>query len=72
MDIKNNRGPAFPSHGSMGEVVQTGMSLRDYFAIHATDGDVLAMLVHSHPMKRQEDRYKFSDEMLKARGNNDL
>jgi len=26
---------AFPSHGSMGEVVQEGMTLRDYFAAHA-------------------------------------
>lgn len=28
-------GPAFPSHGSMGEVVEQGMSLRDYFAAAA-------------------------------------
>lgn len=28
-------GPAFPSHGSMGEVVQEGMTLRDRFAIRA-------------------------------------
>lgn len=28
----NDGGPAFPSHGSMGEVVQHGMSLRDWFA----------------------------------------
>jgi hypothetical protein len=26
---------AFPSHGSMGEVAQEGMSLRDYLAAHA-------------------------------------
>ncbi len=25
--------PAFPCHGTMGEVVEEGMSLRDYFAI---------------------------------------
>jgi hypothetical protein len=24
--------PAFPSHGSMGEVVQTGLTKREYFA----------------------------------------
>lgn len=40
---KASGGPAFPSHGSMGEVVQEGMTLRDYFAaaamqrIHAAD-----------------------------------
>lgn len=28
-------GHAFPSHGSMGEVVQEGMTLRDYFAAKA-------------------------------------
>ena len=28
-------GSAFPSHGNMGEVVDAGMSLRDYFAAKA-------------------------------------
>lgn len=28
----NTGGPAFPSHGSMGEVAHEGMTLRDYFA----------------------------------------
>lgn len=28
----DNGGPAFPSHGSMGEVTHEGMSLRDHFA----------------------------------------
>lgn len=28
-------GPAFPSHGTMGEIVQSGMTLRDYFAAKA-------------------------------------
>ncbi len=28
-------GPAFPSHGSMGEVAHEGMTLRDYFIAHA-------------------------------------
>lgn len=30
--------PAFPSHGSMGEVVERGMDLRDYFAAKALAG----------------------------------
>lgn len=34
----NDGGPAFPSHGSMGEVSQEGMSLRDYFAAKAMQG----------------------------------
>ncbi len=38
---------AFPSHGTMGEVIQEGMTLRDYFAIHAptpTSQDVELLL----------------------------
>lgn len=31
---------AFPSHGSMGEVVQEGMTLRDYFAARASEEDI--------------------------------
>ena len=31
---KDNGGPAFPTHGSMGEVATEGMSLRDYFMTH--------------------------------------
>jgi hypothetical protein len=34
----NDGGPAFPIHGSMGEVVQQGMLLRDYFAAKAMQG----------------------------------
>lgn len=29
--------PAFPSHGTMGEVVSEGMALRDYFAARAAE-----------------------------------
>jgi hypothetical protein len=32
-----NNPPAFPSHGSMGEVTQEGMTLRDYFAAKAME-----------------------------------
>lgn len=31
----NNQILAFPSHGTMGELVQEGMTLRDYFAAKA-------------------------------------
>jgi hypothetical protein len=37
-EAKDGGGPAFPSHGSMGEVAQEGMSLRDYFAAKALQG----------------------------------
>jgi hypothetical protein len=35
MSDTNTGGPAFPSHGSMGEVAHEGMTLRDYFAAKA-------------------------------------
>ncbi len=60
-------GPAFPSHGSMGEVAHEGMTLRDYFAAHAPEppaawrggdkklSDIIAW------------RWWYADAMLKAR-----
>ena len=58
-------GPAFPSHGSMGEVAQEGMTLRDYFAAKAmqaivSNGDV-------DPQKISQASYIIADAMLKAR-----
>lgn len=38
MNNDKDGGPAFPSHGSMGEVVHDGMTLRDYFAAKALAG----------------------------------
>lgn len=35
---KNDGGSAFPSHGTMGEVVCEGMTLRDWFAGQALIG----------------------------------
>jgi hypothetical protein len=63
-------GPAFPSHGSMGEVAQEGMTLRDYFAAKAMQG---FMANKSNPMHYQPEEdaqwaYIISDAMLKARG----
>jgi len=43
----NDGGSAFPSHGSMGEVVQEGMSLLDYFAIHADSSEIEAAVHNS-------------------------
>lgn len=37
---------AFPSHGTMGEVVERGMSLRDYFAAKAMQALVLGDGIH--------------------------
>ena len=38
MSKVNDGGSAFPSHGTMGEVVQEGMTLRDWFAGQALMG----------------------------------
>ena len=35
MNKNDMSGSAFPSHGTMGKVVQEGMTLRDYFAAKA-------------------------------------
>jgi hypothetical protein len=63
--------PAFPSHGTMGEVAQQGMSLRDYFAGQALMGlsrvYALGEVDDYHPKYVAEDAYKLADEMLKAR-----
>lgn len=37
MSARDNGSPAFPSHGSMGEIVEHGMTLHDYFAAHAPE-----------------------------------
>lgn len=70
---------AFPSHGSMGEVVQEGMSLRDYFAakaMHALiaaehNAEAIADLMEASGMEPETltalGAYKYADAMLKAR-----
>lgn len=58
---------AFPSHGSMGEVAQEGMTLRDYFAAKAMQADMTDG-VHENDFAWSAARaYKMADAMLKAR-----
>ena len=67
-------GPAFPSHGSMGEVVQEGMTLRDYFAAKAMQAGI-GLIPHMQqpregktvPQAITEMAYEYADAMLKAR-----
>ena len=73
-------GPAFPSHGSMGEVTHEGATLRDYFAAHASDMDVdshreytlhneggrIEMMLPTR--SREQARYAYADAMIRARG----
>ena len=60
-------GSAFPSHGSMGEVVQEGMSLRDYFAAKAMQGLIASTKKALSPAYVSEVSYDYADDMLKER-----
>jgi len=76
---KDNGGPAFPSENPAEFV--SGMSLRDYMAIHATDDDVSVALTRHYDAwiaqyghepayvwpTRQEARYIHADTMLAER-----
>ena len=60
-------GPAFPYQvGS-----QAGMSLREYFAIHASDADVMVAMAYGESFDSIEDRsrarYRVAYAMLAAR-----
>jgi len=64
MSNTNTGGPAFPSHGSMGEVAHEGMNLRDYFAAKAMQAFIEK---YSHEGDVSRHAYKVADAMLKAR-----
>jgi hypothetical protein len=73
----NDGGPAFPRHALEiklpdGSVVpkDPGMTLRDWFATHATDADIAAIQNPPHGaqnISRYEARYIHADAMLAAR-----
>jgi len=75
MSMTNDGGPAFPvpdSHHANGQVQYgaNGMTLRDWFATHATDADIAAIQNPPHGAQnitRYEARYIHADQMLKAR-----
>ena len=70
MSNTNTGGPAFPSHGSMGEVAQEGMTLRDYFAAKAMQGLIAqsaGTALGSSVEIAAEYAYAAADAMLKAR-----
>jgi len=61
-------GPAFPSHGSMGEVSHEGMSLRDYFAAKVIGHLCVSELRQENTMQQDVAyAYAVADAMLKAR-----
>jgi hypothetical protein len=70
MSEKNTGGPAFPSHGSMGEVAHEGMTLRDYFAAKAMQGIATTLdQTEGEPFWNviATDAYKMADAMIAAR-----
>jgi hypothetical protein len=69
MSTINNGGPAFPSVGEgfgNPKYSTPGMTLRDWFATHATDAD-LADIQHGTKFTREQARYIHADRMLWAR-----
>jgi hypothetical protein len=71
MDPINDGGPAFPCVDAKGFVSQ-GMSLRDYFAAHASDEDIEQH--HRIIMQRtacrpttEQCKYAYADAMIQAR-----
>ena len=76
MNNTNTGGPAFPSHGSMGEVAHEGMTLRNYFAAKAMQALIAheerAKQIGSHNLGDFDIRvavaaHRYADAMMKAR-----
>jgi hypothetical protein len=68
MSNTNTGGPAFPSHGSMGEVTHEGMTLRDYFAAKAMQTYMINEVWNPDTYKGAAiTAYRVADAMLAAR-----
>jgi hypothetical protein len=75
MSTINDGGPAFPSTiqyfpDDKNANEEQGMTLRDWFATHATDADIAAIQNPPHGaqnISRYEARYIHADAMLRAR-----
>ena len=63
-------GAAFPNIQNDIDCGGAGMSLRDYFAAHATEGDIAEYLsgFSKTVRPREAAKYRYADAMLKARG----
>ena len=69
MSIINDGGPAFPAYDDDGDY-SIGMSLRDYIAIHAKSDDIIEYLGPLYTAEnRAKAKYKYADDMIKARKN---
>ena len=65
---KDNGGPAFGELQQVGDVAMRdgGLSIRDYFAAHASEEDIARVLEYNM-ITRQQARYMHADDMLKER-----
>jgi hypothetical protein len=68
----NDGGPAFPSHLGMSPGMSPGMSLRDWFAAMATEGEVVQIQTEwmyklGKFITKREARYRHADAMLVER-----
>ena len=71
MEQINDGGPAFPRAGSDYVKAQEGMSLRDWFAGKALEGQAHRFdHPHNHRELLAKDCYEIADAMLKARSAN--
>ena len=61
MTTKTGYGPAFPCD------IETGMSLRDYFAAKAMQGILANPDIDGYPEDYAKKAYQYADAMLKAR-----
>ena len=61
----NTGGPAFPHQSS--DAIRAGMTLRDYFAAKAMQGDFIAGIHFDNFADCANRAYKMADAMLKAR-----
>ena len=60
---KDNGGPAFPTeYGAV-----SGMTLRDYMAVHASEEDVQRFMAFDRSISRTTARYRHADLMLLER-----
>lgn len=69
MSDNPNGGPAFPAHGTMGEIVEHGISARDYFAAKAMQAAAISpMFAETFDIyERARWAYAQADAMLAER-----
>jgi hypothetical protein len=65
MTTKTGYGPAFPAHENWR--IDSGMTLRDYFAAKAMQALLGNPEIDGEPIAYSQLAYKYADAMLKAR-----